>query len=87
MTKVHVNKIGVFGGQLSRRSVCMADSCPGGQLSCTDFHSKINFYLDNLQGKAFVNLLELCKNMPEFRRILNPDDILDHMECIPPDSK
>ena len=27
MAKVLVNKLGVFGGQLSRRSVCMAVSC------------------------------------------------------------
>ena len=30
LTKVLVNKLGVFGGQLSRRSVCMTVSCPRG---------------------------------------------------------
>ena len=33
VAKVLVNKLGVFGGQLSRRLVCMAVSCPGGQLA------------------------------------------------------
>ena len=37
VAKVLVNKLGVFGGQLSRWSVCMAVSCPGGQLTRGQF--------------------------------------------------
>ena len=33
MAKILVDKLGVFGSQLSRQSVCMAVSCPGGQLT------------------------------------------------------
>ena len=33
VTKVLVKKLGVFGGQLSHQSVCMAASCPGGQFA------------------------------------------------------
>ena len=33
MAKVLVDKLGVFGGQFSRRSLGMAVSCPGGQLT------------------------------------------------------
>ena len=37
MAKVLVNKLGVFGGQLSRRSVYLAVNCPGGQLTRDQF--------------------------------------------------
>ena len=33
LTKVLVNKLDVFGGQLSRRSVCMTVSCSRGQFA------------------------------------------------------
>ena len=33
MAKILVNKLGVFGGQLTRPSVCMAVSFSGGQLA------------------------------------------------------
>ena len=62
MTKVLTNKLGVFGGELLRWSVCMAVSCPGSQfvaVSCRVPFATSATFLQSCVGQVQIREMDL----------------------------